>query len=103
MTDTWTGPNGDQFIFQYEEPYGMNHDVANGTDAFDPVAGLPAGTTLGAELAPNLWAWYGVGYTGEVFTSPETQGEYLAYFTGSDPVLAQILHGVQFANSDLGG
>lgn len=100
-SDVWTH-NGNTFTFMYEEPYGMNHDVANGSDAFDPAAGLPPGVGILNQAGHDLWTFGGGGLTGIVYTSPNTQGEYLATVSGPNSAeLSQILQSVQFYQSDL--
>lgn len=108
VTDTWTH-GGETVQFSYEAWMGANHNVAGGTDAFNPAEGLPPGMGIIGRSSPSgpsgtAWPVAGNGSFGFVATNSTMSGEYLVLgrpdtlsFRHS---LVQIMNSVQLYRSD---
>lgn len=75
-TVTYSSPSGAQSAtFTLATYFGANHDVVNGSDAFDPGAALPIGDTITGQQGNAYPFTSADGFThGVVFTAPNWMG-----------------------------
>ncbi|PSR33037.1 MAG: hypothetical protein C7B46_11585 [Sulfobacillus benefaciens] len=102
-TLTWTSPGGaNQLNVQVNTAYGANHNVTNGSDAFDPSLALPQAGCAITAIESNVYPFSCQGFQGFVYTAPTVQGAITVWTAGPNgPELSHILNSVQLSTSDL--
>lgn len=102
-TLVWSSPSSANSLnVQVSSAYGTNHNVANGTDAFDPSLALPqSGCAITADES-TIFPFTCQGFQGFVYSSPAVAGAVTVWTAGPNgSELGRVLNSVQLSSSVL--